>query len=175
MILKKFMFCPGLFIKLCLSKPMKDSDREIYMNTGNWIFRIRMATAFTLCTILAAIPVMAQDQDARDVKEILEIPVAVVDGHLGRCTADFTVTDNRQVPIYDAKIDVTLRYGFLGLRKMSLQVGTNSEGKAGVAGLPDQPNKTFRFEVTSGKMSKTVVMNTSDRCNAEFDVVLEEE
>lgn len=101
--------------------------------------------------------------------------VPVVDGHLGRCTADFTVTDKDKNPLYDAKIDVSLRYGFLGLRRMSLQVGTNSEGRARVAGLPDKPDKEFLFKITSGMLSDSVLMNTSDECNAEFDVALEEE
>lgn len=138
------------------------------MITGNWILKLRIliVTASTLCVMLPATMVAAQDQN---------VPVAVVDGHLGRCSADFTVRDKQQVPLYDAKIDVSLRYGFLGLRKMSLQVGTNSEGRADVAGLPDKANKTFEFKITSGTMSKTVLMNTSDECNAEFEVVLDEE
>jgi hypothetical protein len=100
--------------------------------------------------------------------------VPVVDGRLGGCSAEFTVTDANKTPIYDAKIDVTLRYGFLGLRKMSLQVGTNSDGRARVAGLPDDDGKTFQFEVTSGTLHKTVFMNTSDKCKAEFEVMLNE-
>jgi len=100
--------------------------------------------------------------------------VPVVDAHLGKCSADFTVKDKGRVPLYDAKIDVSLRYGFLGLRKMSLQVGTNSDGRARVAGLPDKSDKTYHFQITSGIMSETVVMHTSDGCNAVFDVVLGE-
>jgi hypothetical protein len=101
--------------------------------------------------------------------------VPVVDGHLGGCSAEFSVTDKDKAPLYDAKIDVSLRYGFLGLRRMSLQVGTNSDGKARVAGLPDNKGKTFRFVITSGSMTKTVLMNTSDGCDAAFKVALDGE
>jgi len=101
-----------------------------------------------------------------------EQPVPVVDGCLGGCSAEFTVRDAGGLPLYDAKIDVSLRYGFLGLRRMSLQVGTNSDGRARVAGLPDSPGKTFRFVVTSGALEKAVLMNTSDGCSAVFDVSL---
>ena len=101
--------------------------------------------------------------------------VPVVDGKLGRCTADFTVTDEDKNPLYNAKIDVDIRYGFLGLRRMSLQVGTNSEGRARVAGLLDKPDKKFSFKITSGTMSEAVLMNTSDGCNAVFEVTLKEE
>lgn len=140
-------------------------EKETQMIT-NWMHKFRMlaAAASVLCVMLPGISVTAQEQI-----------VPVVDGHLGGCSADFTVTDKDQVPLYDAKIDVTIRYGFLGLRKMSLQVGTNSDGRARVAGLPDKSNKTFHFDITSGMMSGTVSMNTSDRCNATFEVELEEE
>ena len=101
--------------------------------------------------------------------------VPVVDGHLGSCSAKFTVLDKDKVPVYDAKIDVELRHGFLGLKRMSLQVGTNSDGEARVAGLPDKSGKTYTFEITSGSLSRTVTMNTSlDGCKAEFEVVLDE-
>jgi hypothetical protein len=100
--------------------------------------------------------------------------VPVVDAHLGGCSAAFTVVDKDQVPVYDAKIDVSFRYGFLGLRKMSLQVGTNSDGRARVAGLPEGSGKTFLFAVTSGTLSQNVEMHASDKCDAVFDVKLTE-
>jgi hypothetical protein len=98
--------------------------------------------------------------------------VPVVDGHLGSCSADFTVVDMKGSPIYNAKIDVSLRYGFMGLRRMSLEVGTNSDGKARVAGLPDKSKNPFRFEITSGSLFESVLLNIQDRCNDTFHVIL---
>lgn len=98
--------------------------------------------------------------------------VPEVNGGLGECSADFSVLDQNGEPLYDAKVNVSFRHGFLWLRRMSLQVGTNSEGRARVAGLPD---KTFRFEITAGILSETVSMNASDECNAEFEVVLDKD
>ena len=137
------------------------------MNKGNWIKYFGMpATAFSvLFVLLTGTGVAAQDQ---------AVPVAAVDGRLGRCSADFTVKDINQAPVYDAKIDVSLSYGFLGMRKLSLQVGTNSEGRARVTGLPDKSGKTFTFKITSGMLSETVLMNTSDGCKSTFEVVLDE-
>ncbi|MBN2318676.1 MAG: hypothetical protein JXR49_06350 [Acidobacteria bacterium] len=123
-----------------------------------------MAATPVLLATLSGVGLNAQEQ-----------VVPVVDGHLGRCTADFTVTDEDRNPLYDAKIDVYIRYGFLGLRKMSLQVGTNSDGRARVAGLPDKADKKFSFKITSGTLSDAVLMNTSDGCNAVFEVTLKEE
>jgi hypothetical protein len=131
-----------------------------------WIKKLRISRAAfpALLLWLSATGVMAQEQ-----------VVPVVDGHLGRCSAGFTVTDKDENPLYDAKIDVSVRYGFLGMRRMSLQVGTNGEGKARVSGLPDKPDKTFEFKITSGTMYETVFMHTSDKCEATFEVVLDGE
>ena len=136
------------------------------MNIGNWNKKLR-----ALPWVISVLFVMLPGHGFAAQKQV----VPLVDGHLGRCSADFTVTDKDKNPLYDAKIDVTIRYGFLGLRRMSLQVGTNSEGKARVAGLPDKPDKKYLFKITSGTLSDTVLMNTSDGCNAEFEASLEEE
>jgi hypothetical protein len=69
------------------------------------------------------------------------VEVPTVNADLGPCTADFTVTDGARQPLYNAKVSVTVKYGFLGLRRMELEVGTNSDGKARVAGLPSKVRK----------------------------------
>jgi hypothetical protein len=99
-----------------------------------------------------------------------EIPV--VDGGLGSCRADFTVKDGAGKPIYNAKIHVTIKYGFLSKRKAELEVGTNSDGKASVTGLPNLPKKPLEFSIKSGTVEKTVTDDPSDNCNATFDVTL---
>lgn len=99
-----------------------------------------------------------------------EIPV--VDGGLGSCRADFTVKDGSGKPIYNAKIDVTIRYGFWNKRKTELEVGTNSDGKARVMGLPNMPKKPLEFAIKSGTVETTVTDDPSNNCNATFDVTL---
>ena len=135
------------------------------MKTENWKtqFRVLIWILLALFLSLSGAVLAAQEQ-----------VVPVVDGHLGQCEADFTVTDKDDNPIYDAKIDVTFSHGFFRLRKMSLQVGTNSDGKARVIGLPDKAKKTFKFIVSFGALSDTVLMDTSEGCKASFNVVLKE-
>src|SRR5437879_13089242 len=82
--------------------------------------------------------------------------VPVVDGGIGPCRADFTVKDEAGKPLYDAKIKVTLRYGIFNKRKMDLEIGTNSDGKARIIGLPDSPRKPLEFQIKSGTVSKSV-------------------
>lgn len=95
-----------------------------------------------------------------------------VDGGVGACTADFTVHDDASKPIYNAKINVTLHYGFMNLRKTELQVGTNSDGKARFTGLPNFPKKPLEFTIASGTVSKTITDDPSNNCNGTFDVTL---
>ena len=98
--------------------------------------------------------------------------VPVVDGGLGSCRADFTVKDGAGKPIYDAKVHVLIKYGFWNKRKTDLQVGTNSDGKASVTGLPNYSKNPLEFSIKSGTVSTTVTDNPSDTCNATFDVTL---
>jgi 1-acyl-sn-glycerol-3-phosphate acyltransferase len=98
--------------------------------------------------------------------------VPVVDGALGSCRADFTVKDGSDKPIYNAKIHVLIKYGFFSKRKTELEVGTNSDGKAGVTGLPNAPKRPLEFTIRSGTVEKTVTDDPSDNCNAKFDVTL---
>src|ERR1051325_880522 len=98
--------------------------------------------------------------------------VPVVDGGLGSCRADFTVKDDSGKPIYNAKVSVTIKYGFLNKRKAELEVGTNSDGKASVTGLPNRSKRTPEFIIKSGTVSKTLTDDPSENCKATFDVTL---
>lgn len=95
-----------------------------------------------------------------------------VDGGVGSCRADFTVKDGASKPLYNAQIEVLLRYGFMNMRKTDLTVGTDSDGKARFTGLPNFPKKPLEFHIKSGTVSKTITDDTSTNCNATYDVVL---
>ena len=99
--------------------------------------------------------------------------VPVINGNLGPCTADFTVTDSSNQPIYDAKIHVTILYGFMSKRKSDLEIGTNSDGKARFEGLPDKVKKPpLEFKVWSDGRTKTVSHDPAMDCHPSFTVVL---
>jgi hypothetical protein len=98
--------------------------------------------------------------------------VPVVDAGLGSCRADFVVKDSSDKPVYNAKISLTIRYGFLNKRKSEVEVGTNSDGKARVTGLPNLPKRPLDFLVKSGDLSTTVTDDPSTNCNAVFNVSL---
>jgi hypothetical protein len=101
------------------------------------------------------------------------VEVPVINGNLGPCTADFTVTDASNKPVYDAKIQVTILYGFMNKRRSDLEIGTNSDGKARFEGLPDKLKKPpLEFKVRSGEQSKSVTHDPAVECHANFTVAL---
>ena len=103
---------------------------------------------------------------------VAEENVPVVDAHLGKCSTTVTVLDSEEKPVYDAKVTVDLRYGFLGIRKMSLEVGTNGDGKATVAGLPEKAKDPLEFLVTKGSLTKKVLVDTAAKCRDSIQVKL---
>lgn len=101
-----------------------------------------------------------------------EVPRVSADA--GPCWADFRVTDREDNPVYNAKVAVTVRHGFAGLRKTEVEVGTNSDGKARVAGLPEKSKKPLLFEVRHHELRATVEHKPAAACEASYTVVLEQ-
>jgi hypothetical protein len=97
--------------------------------------------------------------------------VLVVDA--GPCNADFVVRDESGKGVYDAKITLKTSYGFMGLHRLDLNVGTNAEGKARIEGLPDKPRKAADFKVAQGGREKMVAYDPVGHCNALHEVTLE--
>jgi hypothetical protein len=103
------------------------------------------------------------------------VSVPVIKGDLGSCSADFTVLDTNNKPVYDAKVHVTILYGFMNKRKSELEIGTNSDGKARVEGLPEKLKKPpLQFEIRHGDSIKYVTQDPATDCHASFNVQLGE-
>jgi len=98
--------------------------------------------------------------------------VPVIKGGLGPCSADFTVTDSASKPLYDAKIHVTVRYGFMNKRKTDLEIGTNSDGKARVEGLPSKVKTPLEFQIRHEQRVKSLAHDPAADCHANITVVL---
>ena len=93
-------------------------------------------------------------------------------GGSGSCSADFVVSDSSGKPVYDAKIGIQLKYGFMGLHKLDLTVGTNYEGKARVEGLPEQIKGSGEFKVSHGDQNKIVPFDPQDNCHSSHEITL---
>jgi len=100
--------------------------------------------------------------------------VPVVKGGAGSCTADFAVSDSSGKGIYDAKIRIQVRYGFMGLHRLDAIVGTNFEGKARIEGLPERIKGTAEFKVSHGDQSKSLPYDPVADCHLRHEVILGE-
>jgi hypothetical protein len=98
--------------------------------------------------------------------------IPVVDGAIGSCSADFTVTDAAGSPVYAADIRVHIAYGFASLHKLDLEVGTNADGKARFIGLPDNSKQGLFFRASEGDREASFFDDPSKTCKAGFTLVL---
>src|SRR5215472_18465863 len=98
--------------------------------------------------------------------------IPAVDGGIGQCTADFTITDADNQPVYAAKVKVHIAYGFAGARKLDLEVGTNVDGKARFTGLPERVKKGLFFEASEGDRTGNAFVDPSKTCQAQFTTAL---
>ena len=89
----------------------------------------------------------------------------------GSCSADFVVKDAAGKPVYAAMVHVKARYGFAGVKRADLEVGTSSEGRARVEGLPDKA-RPMTWEIRKDEKKIEVTQDVADKCHATFDVVL---
>jgi len=109
-------------------------------------------------------PALAQTPDPKS--------IPVIDGGLGPCTAEFTITDADNKPIYLAKIKVHIAYGFMSARKLDLEVSTNVDGKARFTGLPDRTKRGLFFDADEGERTGTAFDDPSKTCQAQFPITL---
>ena len=89
----------------------------------------------------------------------------------GSCSAEFTVNDSDGKPVYGALVHVRVRYGFAGVKRADLEVGTSSRGKARIEGLPDKA-RPMTYEITKDDKKTEVAQDVSSTCHATFDVAL---
>lgn len=135
--------------------------------------RTTMRNAFALfplsaITVLSLPMVQAQKATPVDAKT-----VSVIDGGIGPCSADFTITDATGAPVYAATIRVHIAYGFLNAHKLDLEVGTNAGGKARFTGLPYKTKQGLFFQASEGGREGSAFDDPTKTCKAEFTIALE--
>jgi len=109
---------------------------------------------------------------ARNARAANQPDVPTVNADIGSCSAEFTVKDGSGKPVYNAKINVTIKYGFMNLHKTQLEAPTNTNGQARFTGLPNFSKKPLDFVISSGTVSKSVSDDPTSDCSAKFDVTL---
>ena len=89
----------------------------------------------------------------------------------GMCTADFTVKDADGKPAYGAIVHVRVRYGFMGVKRADLEIGTSSEGKARIEGLPDKA-KPLAYDVKKDDKTASAEQDVEKNCHGMFELTL---
>jgi hypothetical protein len=125
-----------------------------------FVLTLALAAAFTTASAQAPVPV--------DPKT-----VPVIDGGIGPCTADFTITDPAGKPVYDAKVRVHIAYRFAGAHKLDLEVGTNADGKAQFVGLPTKTKRGLSFEASHEDLEGTAFVDTANTCKSQLTITLQ--
>lgn len=125
---------------------------------------MRYLSLSILSALLLSLPLAAQAPDPH--------AVPVVDGGIGQCSVDFTITDEANAPVYAAKIKVHIAYGFMYARKLDLEVGTNTDGKARFTGLPDRVKDGLFFQASESDRTGSAFVDPATTCKSQFTVVL---
>src|SRR4051812_21939005 len=124
---------------------------------------------FMLLSLLV-MPGFSEDKPKSDAKSANPIPV--ISGDLGGCTADFTVTGTQLHPIYGAKLEVEIRYGFGGFRRTSLEIYTNVDGKARVEGLPERSKNPLSFTASFEGRKTVVMVDPEQKCHGAYQAIV---
>jgi hypothetical protein len=132
----------------------------------------RLRTSWLAVFAFAALSIAGQNAFAGPQAAPAAGDTPVVTGSSGNCSADFTVSDASGKGIYDAQIEIQIRYRFGGFHRLDAKVGTNSDGKARIEGLPEQIKKTAEFTVRHGDLSTTVPYEPETDCHAHHQVKL---
>ena len=89
----------------------------------------------------------------------------------GSCSADFPVKDADGKPVYGALVHVLIRYGFAGVKHADLEVGTSSQGKARIEGMPNKA-RPMTYDIKKDDKKAEVMQDVADMCHATFEVAL---
>src|SRR5579864_3317823 len=108
-----------------------------------------------------------------DSKTVPAKTVPVMDGGAGPCTADLIVTDAAGAPVYAAKVNVHIAYGFMNVRKLDLEAGTNADGKLRFTGLPERIKHGIYFRASEGDRSGEAFDDPANTCQAHFIITLQ--
>ena len=99
-------------------------------------------------------------------------PIPVIDGGLGRCSLELTITADGK-PAAAATVKVHIAYGFGGFHKLDLEAGTNVDGKVKFTGLPNTVRRPpLVFRASKDQLSGEAEYDPAANCHAQHDIML---
>ncbi len=90
----------------------------------------------------------------------------------GACTVEFRITDLAGKPLYNAKVQTTIRYGFLNKRKLELEAASNADGRVRFVHLPNQVKNPLIFIVRNGDERARYTWDPGNDCHTTYTVPL---
>jgi hypothetical protein len=99
-------------------------------------------------------------------------PVPSIDGGLGACSLELTVTaDGRPAAAASVKVHIAYRFG--GFHKLDLEAGTNVDGKVKFTGLPSSVRRPpMEFHASKDQLVGTATFDPATECQAKRDIAL---
>jgi hypothetical protein len=133
---------------------------------------IHAVFVFAILMLGVALLFAAQAQQPAQPQQADDIPAT--DGGSGPCSVDFTVTGADAKPVFAARIDVHIEYGFGGLHKLDMGVYTNAQGKARFTGIPAKVRKPpMEFHAKKDELIGMATMDPAAECQAKHEIVLD--
>jgi hypothetical protein len=120
------------------------------------------------CLVLVAgsLPALAQSTPPAQ-------SVPVIDGGVGPCSLELTVTTADGKPAAAASVKVHITYRFGGFHKLDLEAGTNAEGKVKFTGLPSRVRRPpLEFHASKDQLVGTAAFDPATECQAKHDITL---
>jgi hypothetical protein len=102
-------------------------------------------------------------------------PVPTIDGGIGPCSFELTVTTADGKPAAAASVKVHIAYGFGGFHKLDLEAGANLEGKVKFTGLPSRvrrPPLEFHASSEEGRLAGSATYDPATECRGKRDIAL---
>jgi hypothetical protein len=133
----------------------------------------RQLLAAAFAALALSSPIFPQTSTSPAARSADAKAVPVLDAGIGPCTADFTVVDSAGAPVYAAKVRVHIAYGFMNVRKLDLELGTNIEGEARFTGLPDHLKHGLYFHASQGDRVGEAFDDPANTCKSQFTITLQ--
>jgi len=132
-----------------------------------------MSRARILCSLFLFASFLGAAQTPSNQDSTAAQKVPVIDGAVGSCSLELTVTTDSK-PVYAAAVKVHIAYGFGGMRKLDLEASTNIDGKVKFIGLPSKIRRPpLEFQVTKDQLTGTINYDPTTECQAKHDISLE--
>lgn len=100
--------------------------------------------------------------------------IPVIDGGVGPCSLELTVTTTDGKPADGATIKVHIAYRLGGFHRLDLTAGANADGKVRFIGLPSSVHRPpLEFHASKDLLVGMATYDPESECNSKRDLILD--